>query len=335
MDVLSDVLQMIRLKGALFLNGEFHEPWCVDAPRGADFASILCPGAQNLAIVHMVLEGRCWIQLHGGEAMALGAGDVAMLPHGDAHLIGSGLRHAPIDLGHVVQVKLPELAPIRYGGQGDRAVLVCGWFAYEREVPNPLVAALPRMFSSCVGQRPSGPWIEQSIRYVMTQANSSQPGSGAVTAKVAESLFVEALRGYIETLSPQQTGWLAGLRDRQVGRCLALMHGDAAREWSLDALAQEVHSSRSVLAERFSELVGMPPMQYLKRWRLAIAARMLCNEGSSIARVAEAVGYESEASFSRAFKSAYGVAPGLWRSRAGSRVAQPDIGTGAAAALPH
>jgi AraC-like DNA-binding protein len=241
------------------------------------------------------------------------------------------LRHAPIDLGHAVQVRLPEIAPIRYGGDGDLAVLVCGWFAYEREVPNPLVAALPRIFRSAVGQRPSGPWIEQSIRYVLAQAMSGQPGSGAVAAKVAESLFIEALRGYIETLSPQQTGWLAGLRDRQVGRCLALMHGNAARDWSLDALAQEVHTSRSVLAGRFSELVGMPPMQYLKRWRLAIAARMLCNEGSSIIRVAEAVGYESEASFSRAFKGAYGVAPGLWREGAVSRRGQPGNGTGAAA----
>jgi AraC-like DNA-binding protein len=319
MDVLSDVLQMIRLEGTLFLNGEFHEPWCVNAPRGSDFAPVLCPGAQDLAILHMVLEGRCWIQLHGGEAMALEAGDVVVMPHGDAHLIGSGLRHAPVDLDHVVRVKLPELSRIRYGGEGDRTVVVCGWFAYERKVPHPLVATLPRIFRSAVGRRPSGPWIEQSIRYVMGEAASGRPGSSAVAAKVAEALFVEALRGYIESLPPQQSGWLAGLRDPQVGRCLALMHSQPAKAWSVETLAQEVHMSRSVLAERFNELVGMPPMQYLKRWRLATAARLLCNERSSLIRVAEAVGYESEASFSRAFKSEYGVSPGLWRSGGVSR----------------
>jgi len=319
MDVLSDVLQMIRLEGALFLNGEFHEPWCVSAPRGSDFASILCPRAENLAILHMVLEGRCWIQLHDGEAMALEAGDAVVMPHGDSHLIGSGLRHAAIDLDHVVQVKLPELNLIRYGGEGDRTVVVCGWFAYERGASNPLAAALPRIFRSQVGQRPSGAWIEQSIRFALSEAASGQPGSSAVAAKVAESLFVEALRGYLESVSPLQSGWLAGLRDPQVGRCLALMHAQPARAWSIEALAQEVHMSRSVLAERFNELVGMPPMQYLKRWRLAVAARLLCNERSSIIRVAEAVGYESEASFSRAFKIEYGAAPGLWRSGAAQR----------------
>jgi AraC-like DNA-binding protein len=316
MDVLSDVLQMIRLEGALFLNGEFHEPWCVNAPRGSDFATILCPRESNLAILHMVLEGRCWIQLHGGEPIALEAGDAVVMPHGDSHLIGSGLRHTAIDLDHVVQVKLPDLNLIRYGGEGDRSVVVCGWFAYEREVPNPLVAALPNIFRSQVGRRPSGRWMEQSIRYVLAEAGSSQPGSSAVAAKVAESLFVEALRSYIESLPPQQTGWLAGLRDQHVGRCLGLMHTQPARDWSLEALAHEANTSRSVLAERFSATVGMPPMQYLKRWRLSMAARLLCNDRSSIIRVAGEIGYESEASFSRAFKSEYGVSPGQWRSGA-------------------
>ncbi len=316
MDVLSDVLQMIRLKGALFINGEFHEPWCVDAPAGASFAPLLCPGAQHLAILHLVLEGRCWIQLAGGEPMMLGPGDVVTLPHGDAHLIGSGLQNAPVDLGHVVQVRLPELAPVRYGGEGARTVVVCGWFAYERGAANPLVDALPRMFRSAISKRAAGPWIEQSIRYVLGEAGAGQPGSSAMAAKVAEALFVEALRGYIETLPPLQHGWLAGLRDPQIGRCLALLHEQPSRAWSVESLATEVHLSRSVLAERFNALVGMPPMQYLKRWRLATAARLLCSERSSLMRVAEAVGYESEAAFSRAFKGEYGMSPGQWRSGA-------------------
>jgi AraC-like DNA-binding protein len=325
MDVLSDVLQMIRLEGALFFNAELHEPWCVEVPKGSDVAQVLRPGAENLAICHMILEGRCWVQQSGFDAVPVQAGDVVVLPHGDSHIIGSGLRHAPVNIDDLIQVKLPELNPIRYGGNGDRAVVVCGWLAYERDISNPLVASLPRLFRSAVGQRSSGQWIGQSIRYALVEAASRQPGSSAVAAKVAESVFVEALRGYIESLPPQQTGWLAGLRDPQISKCLDLLHSEPARNWSIEQLAQEVHVSRSVLAKRFNDLVGVPPIQYLKRWRLAMAARLLCNERSSLIRITEAIGYESEASFSRAFRKEYGVSPGQWRRGAASpKVTSPE-----------
>jgi AraC-like DNA-binding protein len=322
MDALSEALRLIRLQGALFLYGEFHEPWCVNAPEAGRMAPVLCPGAGQLAILHAVLEGRCWIQLDGEEPIELQAGDVVALPQGDAHLIGSGLRHAPVDLRHVVPVEIPCIAPLRYGGSGDRSVLVCGWFTCERDVPNPLLTSLPRIFRASVGRRPSGPWLEQSLRYALREAQAGQPGSSAMAARVAESLFVESVRGYLETLPPRQSGWLAGLRDPQVGRCLAMMHERPGHDWSVEALAQAVHVSRSVLAERFTGLVGVPPMQYLKRWRLAVAARMLCNEHANLIRVAEAVGYESEAAFSRAFKTEYGAAPGQWR-----RAAEGQAGT--------
>jgi AraC-like DNA-binding protein len=313
MDVLSDVLRMIRLEGALFLNGEFREPWCVDAPSGGILAQVLHPGAQNLAICHFVLEGQCWAQLLGEEPVLLQAGDVVTFPHGDSHLLGSGLQNAPVSVDHAQQVQLPLLTRMRYGGDGNLALVICGWFAYERDIPNPLISALPRMFCTSVGKRPSGPWIEQSIRYALDEGDVPNPGSNLVRAKVAEMLFVEALRGYIEALPAAQTGWLSGLRDPQISKCLALMHSDPARAWSVTELAHEVHMSRSVMAERFTQLVNMPPMQYLKRLRLAMAAGLLCNELSNLAKIAETIGYESEAAFNRAFKREYGVAPGLWR----------------------
>lgn len=317
MDVLSDVLRMIRLEGALFLNGEFREPWCVDAPSGGILAQVLHPGAQDLAICHFVLEGQCWAQLLGEDPVLLQTGDVVTFPHGDSHLIGSGLHHAPVSVDDALQVQLPLLTRMRYGGDGSLALVICGWFAYEREIPNPLIGSLPRMFCTSVGTRPSGPWIAQSIRYALDEGDSPHPGSNLVRAKVAEMLFVEALRGYIEALPSSQTGWLSGLRDPQIGKCLALMHADPAHAWSVAELANAVHMSRSVLAERFAKLVDIPPMQYLKRWRLAMAARLLCNELNNLAQIAESVGYESEAAFNRAFKREYGVAPGQWR-RGGS-----------------
>jgi AraC-like DNA-binding protein len=316
MDVLSDVLHSVRLEGSLFLNTECREPWCVQVPRGADIAQLLNPGAANLVICHTVLEGRCWVQVDGGEPVALGAGDVVAMPHGDAHIIGSGLQYAPVSIDHAVHVKAPELALMRYGGDGDRTALVCGWFAFENDMPNPVVAVLPRVFRAAIMRRPAGPWLEQSIRYALVEAASGQPGSGAVATRVAESLFVEMLRAYIESLPPAHPGWLAGLRDPQVGKCLELMHGKPGHDWSVDSLADAVHVSRSVLAQRFNDFVGVPPMQYLKRWRLATAARMLRGDRAHIGKVIDTIGYESEAAFSRAFKKEYGVSPGQWRSGA-------------------
>lgn len=318
MDALSEVLRLIRLRGALFLHGEFQEPWCVMAPEALQMAPVLCPGADRLAIVHAVLAGRCWIRMPDGDPVELIAGDVATLPGGHAHLIGSGLRHAPVDLQHVVAIDIPSVAPVRYGGNGDSTVLVCGWFAYEGDVPNPLLAGLPALFRSAVGGRPCGPWLEHSLRYALSEAAARRPGSSAVAARVAESLFVEAVRSYVESLPPQHGGWLAGLRDPLLGRCLALMHERPGHDWSVEALARAVHVSRSVLAERFTSAIGVSPMQYLKRWRLALAARMLGDGSAQLVQVAAAVGYESQASFTRAFKSAYGMAPGRWRNRSGA-----------------
>jgi AraC family transcriptional regulator, alkane utilization regulator len=313
-DPLSEVLRMVRLQGAFFLNAECHEPWCVEAPRAADMAPVLSPGARKLAILHLVLEGHCWIQLEGAEPLRVFAGEAVILPAGDAHVIGSGRGDAPPDRRHRVALRLPELAPVRYGGDGERTQLVCGWFAFERDIPNPLLANLPPLFRVGLAGRAAGPWIEQSVRYALHEAAAGEPGSTTVAAKVAESIFIEALRAYVESLPAHASGWLAGMRDTHVGRCLALMHAHPARDWSLEALGDEVHVSRSVLAERFTALVGLPPMQYLKRWRLALAARLLCSERCNLVRVAEAVGYESEASFSRAFKSEFGISPGAWRS---------------------
>ncbi len=313
MDVLSDVLRIIRLKGALFLNAEFHEPWCVAAPRGADLARILSPAHEHMAICHLIVEGRCWAQLPGGEPLAVEAGDVLALPHGDAHLVGSGMRHATPALSDAVEVKLPALLCARYGGEGAVTAVVCGWFAYDRHVASPVMAALPRIFRTSIRHRPSGAWLERSIRYAVDQAASGQPGSEAVTDKLAEVLFVEALRGYIEALPERQTSWLAGLRDPLVGRSIALLHERPADAWTVASLARAVNASRTVLAERFVALTGIPPMQYLTQWRIALAAHLLRSGRLSLVRIAEQVGYESEAAFSRAFKRGYGAPPGAWR----------------------
>ncbi len=330
MDVLSDVLRMIRLHGALFLNGEFHAPWCVNAPAGADLAHLLLPGAQHLAICHLVLEGQCSVKLASGEPEFLAPGDIVVFPHGDSHLMGSGLQIVPAHIDHVVQLRTPALNRVRYGGDGERAVLVCGWFAYERELNNPLIANLPALFVAGLGRRASWPWIEQSIRYALDETIRRQAGSDVVTARVAELLFVEALRAYVESLPQAHIGWLSGLRDPHIGKCLSLLHADPARAWTVAELARAVNLSRSVLAERFVELVSMSPMHYLRQWRLSLAAGMLRHHRHSLGRIAETIGYETEAAFSRAFKQGYGVSPSHWRRDARG----PGWASSGAAAAP-
>ena len=314
MDVLSHVLRTIRLNGALFLNADLRAPWCVNVPEGADLARLLQPGAQRLAICHFVLEGRCWVSLHdAGEPLELTAGDVVTFPLGDTHTVGSSLHQAAVQVDHVVMPRLGDLQRIRYGGEGEKTVVVCGWFAYDGGGSKALTDALPRMFKTALRQRAAGPWIEQSITFALSEAASAAPGVDALVSRAAEVLFLEALRGHIETVPPDQSGWLAGLKDPVVGRCLALMHESPGREWTVDALAQAVNLSRSALAERFTKYVGVPPMQYLTRWRMVVAARELRAKRGDLARVAASVGYESEAAFNRAFKREFGTTPGRWR----------------------
>lgn len=315
MDVLSEVLRVIRLKGALFLNAEFREPWCVVAPSSADMAAVLAPGEPPapMAICHLVVEGRCWARLNEGEAVTLGAGDVVTFPMGDPHLVGAGPDGGPPSARDAVQLRLPELARVRYGGQGATTVVVCGWFAYEPHVAHAVMAALPRMFRTALRARPVGAWIEGSVRYAVQEAGSGRPGAAAVSDRLAELLFVEALRGCLESLPPEQRGWLAGLRDPLVGKSITLLHERPGEAWTVAGLARAVNASRTVLAERFAALVGVPPMQYLTQWRILLAAHLLRHERLSLGRIAEQVGYESEAAFSRAFKRRYGAPPGEWR----------------------
>lgn len=319
MDVVSDALRVIRLKGALFANAEFREPWCVTAPSAEDLSRMLPPAHEHMAICHLVVEGRCWVQPPGGEAVAVEAGDAITLPHGDPHILGSGRKNGAAGARDAVALKLPELARMRYGGDGDATVAICGWFAYERRVASPVMSALPRLFRTSIRRRPSGAWLESSIRYAVGEASSGRAGGDVVADKLAEVLFVEALRGYIEELTDRETGWLAGLRDPLVGKSIALLHERPAEPWTVAALAQAVSVSRTVLADRFVALVGIPPMQYLTQWRIALAAHLLRAGELSLTRIAEEVGYESEAAFSRAFKREYGKSPGNWR-RSSSRL---------------
>lgn len=315
MDVLSNVLSTINLDGALFLNADFGYPWRVSSPCGQDIASIAMPHVDNVIVYHLITKGSCSVRVDGEKNVVLNEGDIVVFPHGDAHDIGSHLDIMPMDMSAIIPTLLdPNLDLIKTSGEGAATHIVCGWLSAEQNVINPLVDSLPKLIKVNIRQQDSGKWLESSILHAVASTTSSRAGSSTMTKRLAELLFLETLRLFIETIPKEQSSWLAGMEDKHVGKALSLIHAAPEKPWSVESLAAKVFTSRSVLADKFKHFIGVPPMKYLTRWRLAIAASLLREGKLSIARVIEEIGYESETSFNRAFKREFGVPPGSWRN---------------------
>jgi AraC-like DNA-binding protein len=317
MDALSDVLKSVRLEGAVYLNAEFTAPWCIRGECSVASVRERLAG-DHVVFFHFLTEGRCKARLaNGGEVLEVAAGDVILIPQDDRHLLGSDVRLAPMEADTLFGDEPPagdtDFVQLRHGGGGAATRFVCGYIATSRSACRPLFEALPRVLRISTGNGPASAMLRELLKMGVRESMVSRPGAESMLAKLSELMFVEALRRYVEDLPPEGKGWLAGVRDAQVGRALALLHGSPARAWTVEELAREVALSRSALAERFATLVGEPPIQYLARWRLALAARELRGGAEAIVRVAERSGYESEAAFSRAFKREFGVPPGEWR----------------------
>jgi AraC-like DNA-binding protein len=272
--------------------------------------------ASHLIPYHYVVEGelRLRVEGEGGEVLALRSGEVVLLPRNDLHLMGSDLSLPPIMASDIMQLpKDGGLFSIRSGGNGARTRIVCGFLGSDGAESNPLIRALPPALKLNLEERAAAEWLRSTFQYAAEEVAAGRAGSETVLAKMSELLFVEAVRRYAESLPEGRTGWLAGLRDTHVARALALLHRDVARSWTVDELGREVGLSRSALADRFIRLIGMPPMHYLANWRMQVAMQRLRSSSASLTQVAEMIGYESEAAFSRAFKRAIGTAPATWR----------------------
>lgn len=316
MDIISDVLNVVRLNGALFLNAEFGHPWKVSSPCGQDIAQAVMPNSDNVIVYHLVTHGQCFVSIDGEKELLLNEGDIVIFPHGDAHNIGSNLATMPIDMSAIIPTLLnPNLDLLKTPGESGTTNLICGWLAAEQNIINPLMNSLPRLLKVNIRQHDSGKWLENSIIHAVDSASSVRAGAEAMTKKLAEILFLETLRFYMESLPDDQLSWLAGMKDKHVGKALSLIHAEPAKQWTVELLAQQAFVSRSVLAEKFKSFVGKPPMKYLARWRLAIAASLLQEGKKSIAWIIEEIGYESDTSFSRAFKKEFGVPPSGWREK--------------------
>lgn len=315
MDALSEVLKALRLHSGIFLEAEFTAPWCIDSAPGKEDVRHILPGAEHVTLNHLLTEGRCRARIPGVTAtVELESGDLILFPHGDGHCIGSDLQLAPVAAESLVMPSAEGgLARIQHGGGGERTRFVCGYLACDARLCRPLLDALPRMLKVPMASGPAASWIVDTLRRGASETRAPRAGADAVLAKLSELLFLEAMRYYLESLPDSERGWFAALRDPQLSRALALMHAEPARAWTVDDLGREAGLSRSTLSERFVALLGEPPMQYLTRWRLALAARALKEGRESIVRIAGEVGYESEAAFNRAFKREFGMPPATWR----------------------
>jgi AraC-like DNA-binding protein len=320
-DTLSDVLEAVRLTGALFFLVDAGTPWVAEAPATSQLAPVILPRAQHVVSYHVISQGTCWCESAGQPPLQLDTGDVLLVPHGHAYQLGSacGLRTGwSLDdaLGWfraMVSGQLPFV--VTEGGAGpERLQIVCGFLGCDALPFNPVLATLPTLVRVRL-QPESFPRLHALLNFAIAESQNGHQGSRSVLLRIAELVFVEVLRSYLTSASDNRPSWLGGLRDPVVGRALTRLHAEPARAWTVRTLARDAGASRSVLSERFASFVGQPPMLYLNHWRMQLAASRLAAGAAPVSAVAAAVGYESEAAFCRAFKKVMGVTPASWRSR--------------------
>ncbi len=321
MDVLSEVLRAVRLTGAVYFEVTAACPWVSKSPHTRLIAPAVMPAAGHVIPFHIVTLGRAWAMPEDRSvpAGAVDSGDIVMFPLGESHILTSDPQMwdcPPNDLQLYFDAA-ESSAPftlVNIGGEGEKTKIVCGYLGCDTKPFNPLVSALPRMLI-VKGLMDKNDLMRELLLAALGEKDAHGEGAQAVLAKLSELMFVQAMREHMQRLPAGAANWLSGLRDEFVGRALRLIHASPSQEWSLEALAKGSGLSRSALAERFTRFAGEPPMQYLGRWRMQVAAGLI-ESGLSIGAVAERVGYSSEAAFQRAFKKHVGASPGEWRRRA-------------------
>lgn len=320
MDALSELLRAVKLSGALFYNSSCSAPWSLQSPPSSAFLPYIRVQATRVIEFHYITTGTAFVRV-GAETTPLAAGDIVMMPHGDAHEMGAGVGGRPI-CGEASLSALwsGRISLANFGGGGETTGLVCGYLACDGELLKPVLAGLPRVVRVNIRTDPSGQWLDNMLRHAVEQAAAATPGSEVILAHLAEVLFTEVLRRYLLSLPEGRTGWLAGAGDPAVGRALAALHREPSFDWTLDLLAQEAGISRSALTEKFTRYIGQAPMAYLTEWRLELGAEALRSTSRSVQRVALDSGYDSEAAFNRAFKRRFSLPPARYRKEARAAV---------------
>jgi AraC-like DNA-binding protein len=310
--IVPQVLDLVRLNGAIFFRSQFRSPWSYTSPPVLELAGALPHAPGSLVLFHIVAEGQCWIALQDGARRYLSGGDVVVMPYADAYASGSEEDADPVSITALLPpppwIEFPQ---IDYGGDGENTRMVCGYLRGDAVLFDPVLRALPPLFVV----RPTGPaaaWVTASVEYAM---QATQLAPSGMNQRLPELLFTEVLGIYLkESGDLELTGWLAALRDPVVGPALSVLHTRPAHDWTVAELAHTVATSKTVLIDRFNLLLGRPPIRYLTEWRLNLASGLLRTTESGITEIAGRVGYTSEEAFSRAFKRALGQSPAYWRN---------------------
>ncbi len=310
MDALADLLNTVHLSGSVYFRSLLSAPWGMEIP------------ASQTAQFHVVRRGRCWLLPTDAStfpAQHLEAGDIAVLPRGDAHILADERDTPPVPLQELVPCDLedptpqPAAEPLIMGGGGAQTTLVCGYFKYDSGAAHPMLSVLPTVLCLRGEGGRARSWLESSLDLITEEAAAGRPGGETLVNRLTEALFIQVIQTYIEEMDHPDPSWLSGLRDPQIAGALGLIHGEPGSAWTVGALAERIGMSRSAFSARFAALVGEPPLQYLTRWRMQLAANHLQGDRLSLAEIAETVGYGAEASFSKVFKRYLGVAPGSYR----------------------
>lgn len=305
---------MLRFTSGVFLDVKCRAPWCILAQLTQEDCGPGVDASGGLVAFHFLLDGKLKLKLAEGRPRTCVPGDLILLPRNDPHRLGTDLNLPPLRAEREIRRAGDDEMPHLDYGDGPEVLsrFVCGFLATGMR-GHPLLEALPPLLVTSVRGRPSAEWVESSFRYAAREHAARRSGSDDVLGRLSELLFGEAVSEHISDLPGDATGWLAALRDPLLARALHALHARPAHPWTSGDLAKEACLSRSAFADRFTAAVGMPPMSYLTRWRMLLAGQRLRESSDTIAQVAEAVGYESESTFSRAFTREMGVAPGAWR----------------------
>jgi AraC-like DNA-binding protein len=302
-DVLTTVMDAVRLRSRVFCRSELRAPWGMALKR-SDYAHF-----------HVIERGGAWLRVEGQEPVALAGGDLVVVPHGTGHTLTDSLATKARPLAEMAGRRASEggCVVMRGGGEGAETRLVCGSFRFERREAHPLVELLPPLIHLRPAETPAAEWLEATLRFLAWETREAKPGTETIVSRLTDVIFVQVLRAWIESLPEGRGGWMGALRDRQVGAALALVHRSPERDWTNASLAEAVGMSRSRFAARFTALVGEPPLTYVARWRLETAAGLLQDGALSLGEIAARVGYESEAAFSKAFRRRFGTPQGAYR----------------------
>jgi AraC-like DNA-binding protein len=313
-DLLSELLRAMRLTGGVFMDGQFTTPFGIISPARWNARHKLAR-LRHVSVFHLVAEGACWLETADGENCQLHKGDIVLLPFTAAHRVWNGepesFGFAP-DLMH--EGPINGVGSLSLGGGGAATRLVCGFLESAELLAAPLFRSLPPLLVERASADSVSSTLAVTAAEILRQVGKAEPGAPFVLGRLMELLFVEAVRRHAARLPPTAVGMLAATRDPIVAKAIWLLHQEPARRWTIEDLAAAVGASRSVLAERFNQYVGKPPIEYLTGWRIQLSCERLRTNRDPLARIAEAVGYESEAAFSRAFKREMGVSPGAWRA---------------------